>query len=200
MLISISSQHLNFALEATVSEEPFEDGESHSTGKWVWGTGALSEPQHQHVVLQLNFTASLRCYWWELLVFTRTQPGWRFFPPCLRRRCQSQAVSGGIKLATWALSLVKLSDDWLERWRSCQQWDSHGEFSAKWCTHEGRFSPPICTATWMWIIPFILQRPTKYWSLRARTVLRSSSFRRRSVASCSCSRCNQVTFPLTKSM
>lgn len=39
-----------------------------------WAELGFQTRAPQHLVLQLNFSASLWCHWWELPVFTRTQP------------------------------------------------------------------------------------------------------------------------------
>lgn len=99
MWILFSSKHHNSGLEATVSVSRKGGklrGEKVSlAGIWV------QKQAHQHLVLQLNFTASLWCHWWELSVFTRKQPVRRVSPARLRLSWQSQALSGGIKISIY---------------------------------------------------------------------------------------------------
>ena len=56
---------------------------------------------HEHLVLQLNFPASLWCHWWELPVFTRTSPERLVSPGRLGLYWQSQVLSGGIKISIY---------------------------------------------------------------------------------------------------
>lgn len=66
-------------------EKKKEEGVWEGTGSWSRG------------VLQLNFSTSLGCRWWEALVFTRTQPGRRLYSPCLRLCWQSQPCPKELK-------------------------------------------------------------------------------------------------------
>lgn len=62
----------------------------------------VQKQAHEHPVLQLNFTASLWCHWWELPVFTRTPPERRLVSPGrLGLYWQSQVLSGGIKISIY---------------------------------------------------------------------------------------------------
>lgn len=101
MCVFFSSKQRNFGLEASVSV-----GTARKRGKRLHGKVTLVElwtqkQAHQHLVLELNFTASLWCHWWELPV---SQPVRKVSFACLRLSWPSQALSGGIKISIYQVS------------------------------------------------------------------------------------------------